>query len=65
VEADQRSAGNAWTAWWDETRVDEEFVTAECAVAALLEGDAVGERLIGDGMLQAVGYAAIPGHVET
>jgi hypothetical protein len=65
VEADQRSANDARTAGWDETRVDEDFVSTESAVAALLEGDAVGERLIGDGMLQAVGYAAIPGHVET
>jgi len=40
-------------------------VSAERAVATLVEGDAVRERLVRDGVVQVVGDAAIPGHVET
>jgi hypothetical protein len=65
VDADQREASNARTTRWDQARVDEDFVSAERVVATLVEGDAVRERLVRDGVVQVVGDAAVPGHVET
>ena len=65
VETEQCIAVDARSTGRDQARVDEEFVPAERAVAALLKRDAVGECLIGDGVVQVVSYAAIPGHVET
>jgi hypothetical protein len=65
AETNQGEAGDARATGRNETRVNEYFVFAECAVATLVEGDAVRERLVRDGVVQVVSDAAVPGHVET
>ena len=58
------AAGSAWKVKRGKQK-DEIVITAERAVATLMECDAVRERLVRDGVVQIVGDAAVPGHVET
>ncbi|MEV0070815.1 hypothetical protein [Amycolatopsis sp. NPDC050768] len=40
------------------------IAAAERAVAAFVARDAIGQSLVGDGVVQVVGHATVPGHVQ-
>jgi hypothetical protein len=64
VEMDQGIAGGARAARLNEAGIDDEFVVAERVITAGAEPDALRELFIGDGVVEAVNGAAVPGHVQ-
>ncbi|MGK4591660.1 hypothetical protein [Amycolatopsis sp. w19] len=63
-DPEQRHAREAWRSRRYEARADEYNMTADRLVTALLEIKPLGERLIGDGVIEAVTCTAVPTDVE-
>ncbi|MEV7548486.1 hypothetical protein AB0N89_02555 [Amycolatopsis sp. NPDC089917] len=63
-DPERHDARDAWRSRRCEARADEDDMTADRQVTALLEFKPLGERFIGDGVIEAVACAAVPANVK-